>query len=429
MILLRSDGFATDRDSMDEGEIRKRVADILKRKGTSKEAVDELATIGPAVIPALLDKLKPEDFPDVRQSLAALVIPRLKGDERLIPVLRGELRRAIRERNVTRETYIVLFTGALGNAGAISVLAESISDIGPTAQSFAVAALGLAWEKNQKLSKLVVPALVRVSAEGVAGGKAEVGLSTGSYTEIRIEALDLLGQIGDKDPETAASAMPALIAAWKAKSQPPREIPSDLPMESAKKLREIQMKEEANIREISTRAYNLIAEFGDARSIPGLIEELRKGDGQRRADAAFGLGRIAVKSPENTAKAYPALLEAAKDPNAKVRLFCIRSLGGLGKIPGVDLVPVLVNALKETDAQIRIAAIEGLSRVGDRRALPELRRIYKSDHGKEGDKAYEVANDIMKRTKPTIRRPKKRLVVEEPWKITRNEGKPKAAVR
>jgi HEAT repeat protein len=111
---------------------------------------------------------------------------------------------------------------------------------------------------------------------------------------------------------------------------------------------------------------------GGKEDVPPLVQALREGDRRARAEAAEELGLI---GPAATA-ALPALREAAKDDDARVRVSA--ALAGARIDPKEEgaAVPALAAALKDSAAEVRAAAATALGELGSagRQAVPELSR-------------------------------------------------------
>jgi HEAT repeat protein len=56
----------------------------------------------------------------------------------------------------------------------------------------------------------------------------------------------------------------------------------------------------------------------------------------------------------------------------------------LGKFGEEDAVPFLIHALQDTDAEVRVNAIMALGRIGDKSAVPDLKKLLKNNDQAEG---------------------------------------------
>jgi HEAT repeat protein len=70
-------------------------------------------------------------------------------------------------------------------------------------------------------------------------------------------------------------------------------------------------------------------------------------------------------------RAFPSLASLLKEDDPEVRLFAVNIICQIGHRNGF---PLLVSALHDKDENVRCASAEGLGRIGDSRALVELKR-------------------------------------------------------
>jgi HEAT repeat protein len=103
-------------------------------------------------------------------------------------------------------------------------------------------------------------------------------------------------------------------------------------------------------------SHGLAAQTHDpSRLIPALIEALKDADGRVRegaSEALRGIGPAAI----------PALIEALKDAEADVRAGASWALGGIGPAAS-GAVPVLIEALKDADVRVRAGAADTLDTI------------------------------------------------------------------
>ncbi len=84
---------------------------------------------------------------------------------------------------------------------------------------------------------------------------------------------------------------------------------------------------------------------------------------------AFGKGtagsRAAIKTPEVVKEVLPALLKTIEDPEAKVRVSSVNTLGALGETPGQAkaIIPLLRKTTEDTSAEVRAHSIRILVRL------------------------------------------------------------------
>jgi cyclophilin family peptidyl-prolyl cis-trans isomerase/HEAT repeat protein len=114
------------------------------------------------------------------------------------------------------------------------------------------------------------------------------------------------------------------------------------------------------------------------------------------------------------ARAMPALLALARDPEATTRAFAARGLGAMKDRTLV--VPVLIELLKDNERPVTIQALRSLARLGDRSAAPALldtlRRGIKDAHVRAeavaalsvgGEGVAEVLQDFLGDPAPAVR--------------------------
>ena len=86
-------------------------------------------------------------------------------------------------------------------------------------------------------------------------------------------------------------------------------------------------------------------------SVQGLIFDLKHPEADRRIDAAKLLGNNKIR------QAVPALIEAADDPQPRVRLAVVTALD---EIRDIRALPVMVKGVQDPETDIRKKAIDGL---------------------------------------------------------------------
>ncbi len=117
-----------------------------------------------------------------------------------------------------------------------------------------------------------------------------------------------------------------------------------------------------------------------APAVPALIEALKGGDWRVRLASAEALGKI--QDPQ----AVPALIEALKDSDSDVRYY---SAWVLGKIGDPQAVPALIETLK--DWRVRTASAKALGKIGDPQALPALQQALQTERETNVRSAIEQA--------------------------------------
>lgn len=97
------------------------------------------------------------------------------------------------------------------------------------------------------------------------------------------------------------------------------------------------------------------------------IDDLKAKDPAARVAACEGLGRLGWRATP----ALPALIDALKDPEVKVRLAAVGALRALGSADGAKVTPLATALTTETNAPIRVAILDALEAIapGSRPAL------------------------------------------------------------
>jgi HEAT repeat protein len=75
-------------------------------------------------------------------------------------------------------------------------------------------------------------------------------------------------------------------------------------------------------------------------------------------------------------RAFPSLATLLKEDDPEVRLFAVNIICQIGDRKGFEL---LVSAMRDKDENVRCASAEGLGRIGDSRALAELKRAFSDE--------------------------------------------------
>ncbi len=181
------------------------------------------------------------------------------------------------------------------------------------------------------------------------------------------------------------------------------------------------------IRAATSRA---LAYTGDLRAVGTLVYALDDKDNSVQHDAAYALGRIGLHDAKELQTAVPALIEHMKSaepgmcwyayPLGKIdssfeplvsiirdknsgeipRIYAAEILGEKGAIAVIPLI----DALDDPSYTVRRFAIEGLSHIGDERAVPafkksiaRLKRISRDKNASENERNFADANiDSMK---------------------------------
>lgn len=144
------------------------------------------------------------------------------------------------------------------------------------------------------------------------------------------------------------------------------------------------------LRDVRIHAAFMLAQFKDARAVPGLLEATHDMDPDHRVGKAVvkALRQITpYGSPGEAATvglaagwalrrmggdAVPGLLDVLRSAERHVRLDAIEWLGETGE---ASAVPGLLNALNDEDWRVRMGSAEALGKIGDKSAVPGLLEI------------------------------------------------------
>src|SRR5205809_6757678 len=97
------------------------------------------------------------------------------------------------------------------------------------------------------------------------------------------------------------------------------------------------------------------ASFGDEKTLPQYIQDLKDADAITRA-TAFQMIQ------QKGAEAVPALITAMKDENWKIRDGAVNIVRGLGE-QAKEAVPALTALLKDDNGNVRLDALNALEKI------------------------------------------------------------------
>ncbi len=115
----------------------------------------------------------------------------------------------------------------------------------------------------------------------------------------------------------------------------------------------------------------ILGDIGDTRAMPALVDALKYKDSKVRYYAVLAIGDIAKKNPGNipeVTRVIFALVNALDGRDGGVRC---SALGAIAKI-GTPAFPALIEMLKDKKWWVRRDAVEIFGRMGDTRAMPAL---------------------------------------------------------
>lgn len=279
--------------------------------------------------------------------------------DKIIPEQLNEIASEIGAYKKQGKLTVLQLIGALEHGDEVlrKNAAKSLGEMGRDAKAAVHALVKALKDKNLEVSEKAANALVRIGSPTVP---VLIEALKDKDFYVRKKAAWALGEIGDrgavsplikmmgdKNKDVCVSAANALIAIGSPAVPPLIKLLSD--------------KKNAHDAAI---ALSLI---DDKRVVPALIEALKDPDWRVRSDAASGLG---MKGHE-AEPAIPFLIEALKDENWVVRSIAAKALGeiiakALGKIDDRRVIRSLVKARKDKNGFVRVAAAKALKRMRGR---------------------------------------------------------------
>lgn len=293
----------------------------------------------PAALPALLDALNDAELP-VRRAAAGAIA---NLGEAALSALQGRLPEATAEQRATLAGIL----GGLGVAEAVQPLLGLAQDSEASVRGAAVVSLG----------KLARPEAIPV----LSGCLRDTVQPANEDEPICYLAATALRNIGT--PEALA-----VVDEWRA-GQTPAGIETvqqqAAPVAESDALLVQLVSPDWQLRR---DAISALALRGDRTYLPLIAEALRDDDIQVRWAAARALGDFAYDPA-----ATDALVMALADPESLVADEAVNSLARVG----TATVPALIAALRSKNPNVRASAVDALGRIGDRSALPALKKVSK----------------------------------------------------
>jgi HEAT repeat protein len=349
--------------------------------------LDELVKIGEPAVEPLIGALK-DRSKDVRRS-AALALGKIRDARAVEPLID-----ALKDRSKDVRGSAALALGEIGDKRAVLPLIGSLKDsywwvrrraalalekIGwkPRSQDEMIAYL-LALEKRDELAKIGEPAiepLIRVLKDWDQDVRRSAALTLGRIGEPAVEPL--IGALKDRNKDVRKSVALALGRIGEPAVEPLIGLLKD---------------SSSSVRWIAASA---LGEIGDKRAVLPLIGSLEDSDENVRQEAASALGEIGDK------RAVLPLISSLKDSYWWVRRRAALALEKMGWKPrsqdemiayllalekrdelvkiGEPAVEPLIGSLRDSDWRTRRSAALTLGKIGDPRALPELKRVARED--------------------------------------------------
>lgn len=306
--------------------------------------------------------------------------------------------------------------GAIGTP-AIPALVLALKDVDVNVRLGAIASLEVNRDKSSESSE-VISALTDALSDRDSYARIRAAFVVGRTAKDKNAAIStLIVALNHKDPFIRSIAVqylvvirkdasPALISAFKDRSNPARElalvalgqIPSDT--KGVIPILFEALKEEGNIR--FSAAFSIAQIHQISRAIPEnsipenmkndwsgvvtpentrelvniLIAALQDKDIVRRFQAAYALSQMGKEARA----AIPALIVALKDPGIGVRGHAAAALGAIGE-DAKEAVPILINQLKAQDTSLHYSAASALGGIGKaaKDATPILIEIIRNE--------------------------------------------------
>ena len=131
-----------------------------------------------------------------------------------------------------------------------------------------------------------------------------------------------------------------------------------------------------------------LGEFGDALSLPVIVNALAEGDAHVKIAAAAAMGEI-----HDLEHAPPALVEAARSGDAALKRIAARSLASIGDPNTLETLIALVSV---DDPFVRMRVIEALGHIGSAKAAPVLMKASRDPNADVRRAAVEALGEVAK---------------------------------
>lgn len=339
--------------------VRKEAAWALGTIGEKNRGSAMVAASAPSLVKAL------DDHDPRVQEAAAWALGRLGAGAAAAPHLVRALRSY--EPGVLREAAVSL--GIVGEPTAIPHLMRLVMYGNRDLRVDAVTAVGNIAERhpgNAEVTKAVLPFIEMLGYESPAVGMALVAA---------------LGKTGD------ARAIPSLLI-------PARDRNADATFR-ANAISALGMALRLASLNSLAAGTDAIAKKSMEQALSAIIGALRDTEEAVRKAAAVALGKM------DDSAAAGLLAKAARDVSSGIRREAIVALGNIGernqgsRKMADEALPALLEVLRT--AELRAEAVEALGKLGDRRALPALRKISAESNGIIRAKAEKAIAAVSKK--------------------------------
>lgn len=263
--------------------------------------------------------------------------------------------------------------------------ALALGKFGPDAKSALAALEAAVDDPNVTVRQNAAWALGRIGASSIKGLKKAL------LDDDPLVKRDAAGSLGRLDAEEARGALNELVACCKVND-------SALRIAALSVLNKIVSSEDSKIAalikpalddpdlEVRQNAALTLANIGGPEAAPALrilVEALRNGDAELKAQAAAAIGNLG----DAAASAVDPLIKALASPDKDLRKHAALALGGIGEKaePAIGPLVKLLSNLAE-DFEARVEAAVALAKIGPRKeaedAVPTLLRVLENpkDH-------------------------------------------------
>lgn len=247
--------------------------------------------------------------------------------------------------------------------GVKAALAELVSDPDPAIRKSAVMHLPRGFTDPA----VVVPALITAVSDPQPDIRATAADGLCALADGATPAIQVLEAAASDPDETARTAVRRALYAVRAAAEP-NDPDREMQQEIAQQIH-LLGNPDLGTRQVAARALGRIG----AAAVASLTDALRDPDMNRRYHAAEALGYMKA----GAAPALPALLEAMRDPEGKVRRAGAGAVAAVGV--GAEELPILLEALDDDD--MRHGAVDALAGLGAAAepAVPRLVEIMCAD--------------------------------------------------
>jgi HEAT repeat protein len=281
--------------------------------------------------------------------------------------------------------------------------AAALADLGPEALRAAADVQALLDDADAAVR---AQAALALGTMGSAAAKAPlVKCLADDNVAVRAAAVDALGALQGE----AASAIVELVALLNDRDETVRSKAAEV-LGSGKILHASAVAQLTNDLQspdalVRARTAEAVGNIGASAQavVPALVEAARDANDRVRAKAIKALGKIGEGA---AAAALPKLVHALRDPDPWVSSLAAEALGEMGDAAD-DAVPALIRSLGHDNAQVRLQAVEALGKLGPAAApaVPHLEKLCRENDDELRATALETLGilGIRPRTQALVR--------------------------